>query len=439
MIPPSLVAAAVSSLLFVVAAWGQGEPRQVYRDTVLLSTYKWDIESNQLRGTPNCDFWWQFASPTESYLVPVNGAKAAIVEAETFELVDAVGVRNIALSETKLPQKSLRPGTIVAFVTAEGGAGKLQVLGYKSSHDFNFPEAANLSESRRAWALGGTNIVECHLQVRSILLEPPKARAETATGRPRLCAIVNVGGIERAVIEGSRDEFGRTSLMTFLEHHARDGIEMIEINPASNKVIIRQIKNRLTSTLTLTNDAYNGTVHGLALENAPLEAVLDLYSLFLNRTLLCSPRLSRQPFTFLSLATTESGAAFELERLLGERGIAAIPDGDKFMILVTLEEAAAVTPGSSKLKIPSASSSELLPAGVINFPDTDVAQVLRIFAEMIGRKWDQNLPLSRSIGLRTQTSLTRAEAAYAIETVLGFAGVRIVRVGEDQMKAERSE
>jgi hypothetical protein len=79
------------------------------------------VESNRPADRQDADFWWEQVSGTEKYLVPLNGAKATIVQGQDFERIDAGYIRKIALSQEKLRGDALKPGVIVAFRTAEGG------------------------------------------------------------------------------------------------------------------------------------------------------------------------------------------------------------------------------------------------------------------------------------------------------------------------------
>ena len=108
------------------------------------------------------------------------------------------------------------------------------------------------------------------------------------------------------------------------------------------------------------------------------------------------------------------------------------------MMIVPREQAASVKPRVSEIKPSGAVESEILPPGVIYFPDTDIAQVLEIYAELCQRKCDRSAPMpptvGRSIQFRNQTSLSRAEAVYALDTLLGWGGLKMVPSGENQMK-----
>src|SRR5207342_3064056 len=78
---------------------------------------------------------------------------------------------------------------------------------------------------------------------------------------------------------------------------------------------------------------------------------------------------------------------------------------------------------------------DTLPAGTINFPATDLNQVLQIYAELVGRTVlrPTSLP-APTITLKTQTPLTRREAIQAFDAVLALNGIAVVNVGDKFVK-----
>jgi general secretion pathway protein D len=79
---------------------------------------------------------------------------------------------------------------------------------------------------------------------------------------------------------------------------------------------------------------------------------------------------------------------------------------------------------------------ELLPAGTINFPATDLNQVLQIYAELVNRTILRPTTLpAPTITLKTQTPLTRREAIQAFDSVLALNGIAMINVGDKFVKA----
>ena len=87
----------------------------------------------------------------------------------------------------------------------------------------------------------------------------------------------------------------------------------------------------------------------------------------------------------------------------------------------------------------NALSDETLPAGVINFPATDLNQVLQIYAELVGRTVLRPTTLpAPTITLKTQTPLTKQEAIQAFDAVLALNGIAVVNVGDKFVKVVSS-
>jgi general secretion pathway protein D len=83
----------------------------------------------------------------------------------------------------------------------------------------------------------------------------------------------------------------------------------------------------------------------------------------------------------------------------------------------------------------NATPEEMLPAGTINFPATDLNQVLQIYAELVGRTVLRPTTLpAPTITLKTQTPLTRREAIQAFDAVLALNGIAVLNAGEKFVK-----
>jgi general secretion pathway protein D len=72
---------------------------------------------------------------------------------------------------------------------------------------------------------------------------------------------------------------------------------------------------------------------------------------------------------------------------------------------------------------------------MINFPATDLNQVLQFYGELVGRTVlrPSSLPAPQ-ITLKTQTPLTRREAIQAFDAVLALNGISVINVGEKFVK-----
>lgn len=79
---------------------------------------------------------------------------------------------------------------------------------------------------------------------------------------------------------------------------------------------------------------------------------------------------------------------------------------------------------------------EMIPAGTIHFPATDINQVLQVYAELVNRTILRPTALpAPTITLRTTTPLTKQEAVQALDAVLAMNGIAMINVGDKFVKA----
>lgn len=82
------------------------------------------------------------------------------------------------------------------------------------------------------------------------------------------------------------------------------------------------------------------------------------------------------------------------------------------------------------------SMDEMIPPGMIDFPGTDLNQVLNIYARLVNRTILRPANLSAPpIVLKTQTPLTKREAIEAFNALLGMNGIAIINIGDKFAKA----
>jgi general secretion pathway protein D len=80
-------------------------------------------------------------------------------------------------------------------------------------------------------------------------------------------------------------------------------------------------------------------------------------------------------------------------------------------------------------------AEQIIPAGEINFPATDINQVLSIYGELVNRTILRPTALpAQLITLKTQTPLTRTEAIQAFDTVFAMNGITTINVGDKFVK-----
>ena len=146
------------------------EPETETGETTILGTWSWNVETDTLVRSSNTDFCWVHVTSTERYLLPINGAQAAVVTGRSFDEIDSAFVNSLTLSSQKLSGSDvgsvLTPGAVIAFRTSEGNKGKLRIEGYRALHDFSFPEASYMDEGWKSYALTKPNIEKYHLHVK---------------------------------------------------------------------------------------------------------------------------------------------------------------------------------------------------------------------------------------------------------------------------------
>jgi hypothetical protein len=263
--------------------------------------------------------------------------------------------------------------------------------------------------------------------------------AQTPPVSPRLSGIISLPDVRRALLEFPMGSFGST--WSILAEGQREGeIELLQIDPDNATVKLKlPASGPITLGLTNAGTPQAGSSLRIVLQDASLEPALRLYSQCSSRSLLRWQVLPKLSFTLNAPAADQAAAAQILQDALVKKGLAIIPDGAKFIMIVPKAMAATVKPHSADLTpTPDTGQSELLPAGTINFPNTDAQQVMQIYAELVGRKLARptGLPLvpNATIQFRNETPLTRQEVVYALDMVFELAGIKMVPAGGDSIK-----
>ena len=263
--------------------------------------------------------------------------------------------------------------------------------------------------------------------------------ADAAQSIPRLAGIVMLPDLKLALLEPV-PRLNDARYLILAEGQRDTEIEVVKIDPANRSVKLNIYAKASMVPLTLTNLALmSGS--GVCLDSATLDPVLTLYGRLSNRTLLRSSLLPQVSLTLNAVTTNDAEAAQVLQSALAEKGISSVPDGNRFLMVVPKIEASTVKPRAAQIKSSAVAGSggETLAPGMIDFINVDPAQVLDIYALLVGRKvqraksWSSGVALT--INLVTQTPVSKEEAIYALGTVLEWAGLKLVRVGEDGLKA----
>ena len=143
--------------------------------TVILATFSWDVECNCLKGGPTADFRLDYFDPERKKLTPLNNTRLNLVQTDqSYDEIDPAFVKVQNLNKASLIKNPhtdrLKPGSVIVFQTSEGRYGKMQIIGFRSSHDFSFPEAKKLPQKLRDYLQDKPVIQDYHMEVRWELL-----------------------------------------------------------------------------------------------------------------------------------------------------------------------------------------------------------------------------------------------------------------------------
>ena len=240
------------------------------------------------------------------------------------------------------------------------------------------------------------------------------------------------------------------------EGERQGDLEVIKIDPATGTVQVRMNGEARELTFATTNvpkrtvpagQGVPASAGSIRLVNASWREALQIYQQLVGRTLLLSSAIGQANKITLLIdqpVPTED-LAKGIEQALD--GIVFHPDGDKFTVVGREGDFEKLTPELREVarnltpKVPAPPASQpaearskpqdILPAGMLNFQNTDLAQVLQVFQELANRTLLRPAFLAGSgIYLKTETPLTRDEAVYAMCAVLALDGIAFVDLGD---------
>jgi hypothetical protein len=256
----------------------------------------------------------------------------------------------------------------------------------------------------------------------------------------RLSGIINLPDLKQAVLQKQPASPIEKETVILAEGETggrADQIELVKIDYKNETADVST--NKVLATLALNFQSQNNhaeTEPTILFERANFDAVLDLYSTLLGRTLLRHPLLRETDFTFSAQAGNRGEAVHAIENALADKGITCIPDGDIFAMLVPKEIAPRIKAENFKNNIPESESPHNIQYDFQNVP---IMQAADVYTGLFGctLKMDEPFPApgSAMLKLRTVTKLSKDEAAYALDTLFKWAGVRIVPAGQHLMKA----
>ena len=264
----------------------------------------------------------------------------------------------------------------------------------------------------------------------------------------RLAGILKVEGWQVAILEDPSFRQAVGGQLAQREGQKDGKFEMVRIQAENGLVQLRLGGEKELHTLKLqaAGCLTNQAADGLVLEGASLRTVLNFLGEFSERTILAHPSLPEVKFSVSRQVTNRAEAAQILTAALLEKQILTVLDGEKFLLVGPKAKLPTLIPRSNHAQ-PSATAveTELIPRGSIVFTAATIPQVSMICAEFLGSKLDRESPIPPASGtdgrifLIMQNALTKVECSYALETVLGWHGIKLVPSGTGLVKAVPTE
>ena len=232
-------------------------------------------------------------------------------------------------------------------------------------------------------------------------------------------------------------------------HHAREHTEqfMLGKNQTESGVQVQSIdaaKGAIAAkvdgeTRTFTFDSPKSAKmmeksSTIQLRGVKLQRVIYLYGELKGRTVLQHPGLKDTGFTLTANPQSRPAAAKALEELFASHEIAAIPDGEKFVLLVPCAFTNKVSPRSKDI----ADNGPTVPALSVNLQGVPMSKVLEIYGEYNGHPVNnlQSSPFGL-IHLVQENPLSKDQICYAMETMFAWNGVRVIPNNDKTSNWER--
>lgn len=200
--------------------------------------------------------------------------------------------------------------------------------------------------------------------------------------------------------------------------------EVLKIDSRNGNVILRDDGKETVCPLGETqNFAGTSNWFGICLKEARFKDVLSIYSNFKNRTLLVHPRITEGAATLQGTANDKAGAATVFESYFRERGIAAVEEGDTFVLLVPVEMEKQAVPHFQQ---PDKSSPPVV--GALSLSST-LREALGVY-EQIFQKRLIKAPSGNPLFVLDTKRVSKPELQYAFDTILRWHDFRIVSTND---------
>jgi hypothetical protein len=244
-----------------------------------------------------------------------------------------------------------------------------------------------------------------------------------------LRGIINVPGQQAAVLQIDEENWvGRTS--DHFKGEMRGSSYQIEIQEVdlANEIVKTRIDGEdYTNRLPVPSRpaAAKSWIH---LQNIDFQQAMDIYGVLSGRTILLHPAVARTPFSCEASWTDKVPAKTDIvvcfANSLGLRQTASLEDGDCFLQIMPISMAQTVTLGAKDLHTVE---TEKIEHGGIYFRDVTVEQAINVCGKLLGRERKNNeTSVSGLIYFVTTKPLSKAQAVYALETLIRWNGAEII-------------
>jgi hypothetical protein len=275
---------------------------------------------------------------------------------------------------------------------------------------------------------------------------------------PRLTGLSNVGGRRLAVVQ--IHEHGRFFRTQVIPLHSRAGeVELLSLDEAAGLATIRVNKPVLLLrdetgknadkklevmdyVLRLEEPAaFSGAVSSkdgtLWLNQTRLSDVLELYQQAKQRSVLAPATVLNEKLTLRRHDLAPEQAARLFEDALAERGIAAIEQGEKFVVLaqkgwaqLSLDRIKSIPAGSATV---DEGGRDKNPPVSVHFQNAPPESVYPFYGQLAGKPVRSSAP-HVMVTFRSHALLSRNEVRHALDCVLALNGVEM-RHGEEFIEA----
>jgi hypothetical protein len=250
--------------------------------------------------------------------------------------------------------------------------------------------------------------------------------------------VVGIVGLDinSAILEVTQTNHARTHTDQFMlgTNETQSGVQVENIDVTKGIVTANVDGKARTLAFSGPDTAATDKPSAIRLSDVRLQCVINLYGELKGRTVLQHPGLRDTGFTLSANPQSRSEAAKALEELFARHQIAAIPDGEKFVMLVPIAITNRVSPHSDKF----AGAGPMIQAASVNFQNVPLDKVLEVYGELTGHSVNnlQNSPYA-PIYFVQENSLSKNQICYGLETLFAWNGIQLTTNQDNTVNWER--